>query len=83
MAGGGEYEPQDSRKVVGTQREHDKSWREQENTKEPGGEYEPADSRNVTGQASETPERWRNEDREPPLANGERPTAAERAESRE
>lgn len=71
MSGGGEYEPQDSRKVTGTAGDPKKSWREQENARDGRGEYEPRDQRNVTGQPSEESDRWEKDEAEPPLANGE------------
>lgn len=71
MSGGGEYEPKDSRRVVGTKGDPDKSWREEENPRAERGEYEPVDSRNVTGQAANGVDRWKNGDKRPPLANGE------------
>ncbi|VWX55032.1 hypothetical protein [Novosphingobium sp. 9U] len=73
MSGGGEYEPKDSRRVVGTKGDPDKSWREEETStkNEDGGEYEPVDSRNVTGQAANDVDRWKNSDKRPPLANGD------------
>lgn len=71
MSGGGEYEPKDSRRVVGTKGDPDKSWREEENPRTGRGEYEPVDSRNVTGQAASDVDRWKNSDKRPPLANGE------------
>jgi hypothetical protein len=71
MPGGGEYEPKDSRRVVGTKGDPNKTWREEENPRESTAEYEPVDSRNVTGQASNPTDRWQNSDKHPPLANGE------------
>jgi hypothetical protein len=71
MPGGGEYEPQDSRKVTGTAGDPGKSWREQEDAREGRGEYEPRDQRNVTGQPATEADRWRNEEAEPPKAAGE------------
>lgn len=71
MSGGGELEPQDSRKVVGTKGDPNKTWREEEDSTAKRGEYEPVDSRNVTGQASSTPDRWQNVDRRPPQADGQ------------
>lgn len=71
MSGGGEYEPKDSRRVVGTKGDPDKSWREEEKSRNEGGEYEPVDSRNVTGQAANDADRWKNSDKRPPLANGD------------
>ncbi|MET1756668.1 hypothetical protein ABVV53_14585 [Novosphingobium sp. RD2P27] len=58
MPGGGELEPKDSRRVVGTKGDPQKSWREEENPRTGRGEYEPVDSRNVTGQASNPVDRW-------------------------
>ena len=71
MAAGGEYEPKDSRQVVGTKGDPQKSWREQEDSADTPPEYEPADSRNVTGQASNDTDRWQNPDKHPPRAAGE------------
>jgi hypothetical protein len=71
MAGGGEYEPKDSRRVVGTKGDPNKSWREEENPRTGRGEYEPVDSRNVTGQASNPTDRWQDSDKSPPLASGD------------
>lgn len=73
MPGGGELEPKDSRRVVGTKGDPDKSWREEENPRTGRGEYEPVDSRNVTGQAASDTDRWQNKDKRPPLASGEHP----------
>ena len=78
MSGGGEYEPKDSRKVVGTKGDPDKSWREQENPKTDKGEYEPEDSRNVTGQPASTDERWTDKEKRPPLASGQTPDGPSR-----
>lgn len=78
MSGGGELEPKDSRRVVGTKGDPDKSWREEEGSDAKRGEYEPVDSRNVTGQASSVPDRWQNKDRRPPQADGEPPESEER-----
>jgi hypothetical protein len=66
MPGGGEYEPKDSRRVVGTKGDPNKTWREEENPRDSTAEYEPADSRNVTGQASNPTDRWQNTDKRPP-----------------
>ncbi|MBF7013811.1 hypothetical protein QUC32_03065 [Novosphingobium resinovorum] len=71
MPGGGEYEPQDSRKVTGTAGDKDKSWREQEDARAGRGEYEPRDVRNVTGQPASETDRWRKDEAEPPKAGGE------------
>jgi hypothetical protein len=71
MPGGGEYEPKDSRKVVGTKGDPNKSWREQEDARDLTAEYEPEDSRNVTGQAANGTDRWQNPQKAPPRANGE------------
>jgi hypothetical protein len=71
MPGGGEYEPKDSRRVVGTKGDPEKSWREEENPRDATAEYEPADSRNVTGQASNDTDRWQNTSKHPPRADGE------------
>lgn len=71
MAGGGELEPKDSRRVVGTKGDPQKSWREEENPRTGRGEYEPVDSRNVTGQASNPTDRWQNTQKSPPGAGGE------------
>lgn len=71
MPGGGEYEPKDSRKVVGTKGDPDKTWREQEDSKDATAEYEPVDSRNVTGQASNDTDRWQNTGKHSPRADGE------------
>ena len=81
MPADGEYEPADSRKVVGTKGDPKKSWREQEPLSEGSGEYEPLDSRNVTGQASTGSDRWSNEQKRPPLANGETPAEPDDGES--
>jgi hypothetical protein len=70
MPGGGEYEPKDSRKVVGTKGDPDKSWREQEDPEASTAEYEPADSRNVTGQTSNPTDRWQKDGKTPPRADG-------------
>ena len=71
MPGGGEYEPKDSRKVVGTKGDPNKSWREQEDARDLTAEYEPEDSRNVTGQAANGTDRWQTPQKAPPRANGE------------
>lgn len=71
MSAGGEFEPQDSRRVTGTVGDKDKSWREQEDPRAGRGEYEPRDSRNVTGQPAEEQDRWQKDEVEPPLAGGE------------
>jgi hypothetical protein len=71
MPGGGEYEPKDSRRVVGTKGDPDKTWREEEDPRDSTAEYEPADSRNVTGQASNDTDRWQNTQKQPPRAAGE------------
>ncbi|MFC0204025.1 hypothetical protein [Novosphingobium soli] len=68
MSGGGELEPQDSRKVTGTAGDPSKSWREQEDARAGRGEYEPVDSRSVTGQAVGGEDRGRNDEKEPPRA---------------
>lgn len=69
MTGGGEYEPQDSRRVVGTKGDR-RSWREQEDARKGRGEYEPEDSRNVTGTAATADGRWTNRGAIPPRADG-------------
>ena len=74
MSGGGEYEPKDSRKVVGTKGDPNSSWREEPENQVKEGEYEPLDSRNVTGQAASEPDRWRNPDKAPPRADGDTPS---------
>ena len=68
---GGEYEPDDSRKVTGEKGPKGKSWREQE-PPSPGdrGELEPGDSRNVTGTASTPDGRWTNRAGKPPRDHG-------------
>ncbi|MGF7153295.1 hypothetical protein [Novosphingobium gossypii] len=71
MPGGGEYEPQDSRKVTGTSGDPSKSWRQQEDPREGRGEYEPRDQRNVTGQPTQERDRWHNDQAEPPKAEGQ------------
>ncbi|MBB4860174.1 hypothetical protein HNO88_003515 [Novosphingobium chloroacetimidivorans] len=71
MSGGGEYEPKDSRRVVGTKGDPEKSWREEEDPRAERGEYEPVDSRNVTGQAANDVDRWKNSDKRPPRVNGD------------
>lgn len=76
MSGGGEYEPKDSRRAVGT-KGGKRSWREQEDPREGRGEYEPRDLRNVTGTASTPDGRWTKRDREPPLAGGRAPRKGE------
>jgi len=81
MSGGGEYEPKDSRRVVGTKGDPNKSWREEENPRTGRGEYEPVDSRNVTGQANNDVDRWKDSDKSPPLASGD--TSKEEDESRD
>lgn len=70
MSGGGEYEPKDSRRVVGTKGDPAKSWREEEDPKAGQGEYEPVDSRNVTGQAANPVDRWEKAEKRPPRAAG-------------
>jgi hypothetical protein len=77
MPGGGEYEPQDSRKVTGTAGDPSKSWRQQEDARAGRGEYEPRDQRNVTGQPAQEADRWVTEQAEPPKADG-RPTEGSR-----
>ena len=69
MTGGGEYEPQDSRRVVGAKGDR-RSWREQEDARKGRGEYEPRDSRNVTGTAATADRRWTNREGKPPQADG-------------
>ncbi|HUD95809.1 hypothetical protein [Sphingobium sp.] len=71
MAGGGEYEPRDSRKVTGEAGDPAKSWRKQEDARAGRGEYEPRDQRNVTGQPADEDDRWRKQEIDPPKANGE------------
>jgi len=71
MLGGGEYEPKDSRRVVGTKGDPNKTWREEEDPRDSTAEYEPVDSRNVTGQASNDTDRWQNTSKQPPRADGE------------
>ena len=71
MPGGGEYEPKDSRKVVGTKGDPNKTWREQKDASNSKAEYEPEDSRNVTGQAASDTDRWQNPQKAPPRAAGE------------
>jgi hypothetical protein len=78
MSGGGEYEPKDSRRVVGTKGEPGKSWREEEKAKEGRGEYEPRDARNVTGQRSSETDRWDDGADTPPDAAGGHPSAAKK-----
>lgn len=77
MTGGGEYEPKDSRRVVGT-RGHRRSWREQEDPREERGEYEPKDTRNITGTATTPDGRWTNREGKPPLAGGRAPEPGKR-----
>jgi hypothetical protein len=75
MSGGGEYEPRDSRRVVGT-KDKKRSWREEEEHARKGrGEYEPHDSRNVTGTATTPDGRWTNKSARPPRADGRSPDA--------
>lgn len=76
MTGGGEYEPRDSRRVVGTKGDR-RSWREQEDPRKGRGEYEPNDTRNVTGTASSPDRRWTDRDGKPPLADGRSPDPQE------
>lgn len=78
MAGGGEYEPHDSRRVVGT-RGDTRSWREQEDARKGRGEYEPNDIRNVTGTAATPDRRWTNRDGKTPAASGRAPEPDEEA----
>lgn len=82
MSGGGEYEPQDSRKVVGTAGDPKKSWREQEDARAGRGEYEPRDQRNITGQPAEEDDRWRKDEAEPLQADGEPSDGSREAVSR-
>ena len=77
MPAGGEYEPKDSRRVVGTKGDPDKTWREENDPGDTTAEYEPADSRNVTGQASSPTDRWQKPGKQPPRADGEIDDAAE------
>ena len=81
MSGGGQLEPNDSRKVTGTKGDPTKSWHQQEDAEASHGEYEPADSRNVTGQSSQTADRWQNKQARPPLAAGDPPKKDGRAEA--
>lgn len=71
MPGGGEYEPKDSRRVVGTKGDPNKSWREEEDPRDATAEYEPVDSRNVTGQASNEADRWQGTAKRTPRADGQ------------
>lgn len=80
MTGGGEYEPQDSRRVVGTKGDRKRSWREQEDPRKGRGEYEPADIRNVTGTAATPDRRWTNRAGKPPLAGGRAPDVKKNGE---
>lgn len=80
MPGGGEYEPQDSRHVVGTKGDPKEGWREQENAKKATSEYEPRDSRNVTGQPAAETERWEREGKRPPDAAGTSPSYTKKPE---
>jgi hypothetical protein len=82
MSGGGEYEPQDSRRAVGTKGDK-RSWREQEDARKGRGEYEPHDLRNVTGTAATRDGRWTNKDSAPPLAAGQAPEPQHRPEHRD
>lgn len=69
---GGEYEPRDSREVVGTKGTGE-NWRKQEHTPPGSGEYEPRDSRNVTGTAQTPDGRWTRDQQQPPRAAGDFP----------